>query len=380
MVASTDNNDQKNDQKLASRLKERIKELECLYEISKLQISTTNSTLNHVFEKIMLITAKAWQFPEITEVRIVFDKEIFQTKGFEKGISFQRSDIVVGDIGRGYIEVCYISAKPKAQEGPFLTEERSLLDTLANELSTVIERHESKEEKKLLERKLNHSDRLATLGELTAGIAHELNEPLGSILGFAELIELDNKENIQLKKDISKIIKASKHAREVIRKLMIFSKFDEQPLDYVNFNQIISDGFYLLETRCDKAGILVIKQLKENFPSIKANSIQLSQLIVNLMVNAMHAMPNGGELILQTNYDDDYLYLVIEDNGTGIPEAYLSKIFDPFFSTKDAGTGTGLGLSVVHGIVDSMKGKIAVLSKLGEGSRFELSFPRKDYR
>ncbi|MCK5776784.1 MAG: hypothetical protein KAH25_11435, partial [Bacteroidales bacterium] len=131
---------------------------------------------------------------------------------------------------------------------------------------------------------------------------------------------------------------------------------------------------------CDKAGILVVKQLKENFPSIKANSIQLSQLIVNLMVNAMHAMPNGGELILQTNYDDDYLYLVIEDNGTGIPEAYLSKIFDPFFSTKDAGTGTGLGLSVVHGIVDSMKGKIAVLSKLGEGSRFELSFPRKDYR
>ena len=380
MVASTDNNDQKNDQKLASRLKERIKELECLYEISKLQISTTNSTLNHVFEKIMLITAKAWQFPEITEVRIVFDKEIFQTKGFEKGISFQRSDIVVGDIGRGYIEVCYINKKPKAQEGPFLTEERSLLDTLANELSTVIERYETKKEKKLLERKLNHSDRLATLGELTAGIAHELNEPLGSILGFAELIELDHKEDKQLQKDISKIIKASKHAREVIRKLMIFSKFDEQPLDYVNFNQIISDGFYLLETRCDKAGILVIKQLKENFPSIKANSIQLSQLIVNLMVNAMHAMPNGGELILQTNYDDDYLYLVIEDNGTGIPEAYLSKIFDPFFSTKDAGTGTGLGLSVVHGIVDSMKGKIAVLSKLGEGSRFELSFPRKDYR
>ena len=369
-----------NDQKLASRLKERIKELECLYEISKLQISTTNSTLNHVFEKIMLITAKAWQFPEITEVRIVFDKEIFQTKGFEKGISFQRSDIVVGDIGRGYIEVCYINKKPKAQEGPFLTEERSLLDTLANELSTVIERYETKKEKKLLERKLNHSDRLATLGELTAGIAHELNEPLGSILGFAELIELDHKEDKQLQKDISKIIKASKHAREVIRKLMIFSKFDEQPLDYVNFNQIISDGFYLLETRCDKAGILVIKQLKENFPSIKANSIQLSQLIVNLMVNAMHAMPNGGELILQTNYDDDYLYLVIEDNGTGIPEAYLSKIFDPFFSTKDAGTGTGLGLSVVHGIVDSMKGKIAVLSKLGEGSRFELSFPRKDYR
>jgi len=366
-----------NDQKLASRLKERIKELECLYEISKLQISMPNSSLNYIFKKILQITVKAWQYPEITQVRIVYDEQCFQTNNFKDCVNFQRADIVVGGFSRGFIEVCYIIEKPTVGEGPFLIEERSLLDALAYELSLIIERYESKEEKKLLERKLNHSDRLATLGELTAGIAHELNEPLGSILGFAELIELDNNENTQLQKDISKIIKASKHARMVIRKLMIFSKYDEQPIDDVNFNQVISDGFYLLEVRCDKAKIKVVKKLMPGFPSIKANSVQLSQLIVNLMVNAIHAMPDGGKLLLQTHYDDNNLYLIIEDNGIGIPEENMAKIFDPFFSTKEAGKGTGLGLSVVHGIVDSMKGKISVLSNLGKGSRFELSFPRK---
>lgn len=360
---------------LEAKLKERIKELECLYEFAQLNIERTNCPIQDVFEDVLPITIKAWQFPEITEARIVYDSKIYASEGFDRGISFQRSDIIINKQNRGYLEVCYTKEKPNSVEGPFLAEERSLLNALAKDLSTSIERYESKEERKILEQKLRHSDRLATLGELTAGIAHELNEPLGSILGFAQLIESDHADNELLQQDISKIIKASMHAREVIRKLMLFSKYDEKNTSLVNINSIISDGFYLLENRCKKENINIVKVLADHLPTIDANKVQINQVVVNLMVNAIHAMPNGGNLILQTNFDNKNLYLVVQDNGSGIPENYIKKIFDPFFTTKEISTSTGLGLSVVHGIVNSLNGKISVESNLGVGSRFELVFP-----
>ncbi len=363
---------------LKFKLQERIKELECLYAIAQLNIEKTNSHMHEIFNEALLIISKAWQFPEITQVNITLDGHSFSTPNDKKVISFQKADIIINDIKRGWLKVCYTETKPESYEGPFLLEERALINTVAAELSASIERKENKEEKKILEQKLRHSDRLATLGELTAGIAHELNEPLGSILGFAQLIENDHPENTDLQNDITKIIKASLHAREVIRKLMIFSKYDEKNLVNININDIISDGLYLLENRCKKENINLIKILADTLPSIKANSIQINQIVVNLIVNAIHAMPNGGNLILQTNADKKYIYLIIQDNGFGISEENMKKIFDPFFTTKEISTSTGLGLSVVHGIMKSLNGKISVESHLGVGTRFELVFPIKN--
>lgn len=360
---------------LKFKLQERIKELECLYAIAQLNIENNNAHINEIFNDALIIISKAWQFPEITQVKIKLDEQIFFSPNFQKGISSQKADIIINTTKRGYLEVCYTESKPDAHEGPFLLEERALINTVAAELSAIVERQENKEERKILEQKLRHSDRLATLGELIAGIAHELNEPLGSILGFAQLIESDHPENEDLQKDISKIIKASLHAREVIRKLMVFSKYDEKNLATINMNDIISDGLYLLENRCKKENVKLIKILANDLPSIKANSIQINQIVVNLIVNAIHAMPNGGNLILQTNVDKKNIYLIVQDNGNGISEDNLNKIFDPFFTTKEISTSTGLGLSVVHGIMQSLNGKISVESHLDVGTRFELTFP-----
>ena len=360
---------------LKSKLQERIKELECLYAIAQLNIKKNNIHINELFDDIIIIISKAWQYPEITQANITLDGQSFSTPKFNQGISFQKADIIINNTKRGCIEVCYIKTKPELCEGPFLKEERALINTVATELSANIERHENREEKRILEQKLRHSDRLATLGELTAGIAHELNEPLGSILGFAQLIESSNSNNKELQDDISKIIKASLHAREVIRKLMIFSKYDEKNLANINLNEIISDGLYLLSNRCKKENIKLIRILGDGLPTILANAIQINQIVVNLIVNAIHAMPNGGNLILQTSLSNKCVHLVIQDNGNGISEDNMKKIFDPFFTTKEIGTSTGLGLSVVHGIMKSLNGKISVESFLGIGTRFELTFP-----
>lgn len=360
---------------LKSKLQERIKELECLYAIAQLNIEKGNSHIDEVFYDVLTIIIKAWQFPQITQANITLDGNSFSTSDFNRGVDSQKADLIINEIKRGWIEVCYTQKKPVLYEGPFLAEERALINTVASELSASIERHESREEKKVLEQKLRHSDRLATLGELTAGIAHELNEPLGSILGFAQLIESDYPEDEALQNDISKIIKASLHAREVIRKLMVFSKYDEKNLTNVNINDIIRDGLYLIGNRCEKENIKLIKILSDEIPSITANAVQINQVVVNLIVNAIHAMPNGGNLILQTSLNNHNIHLVVQDNGNGISEDNINKIFDPFFTTKEIGTSTGLGLSVVHGIMESLNGSISVESYLDVGTRFDLSFP-----
>ncbi len=362
---------------LKYKLQERIKELECLYAIAQLNIEKSNSPISEVFKESLPIISKAWQYPKITEAEIILDGTSYSTQNYINGVQFQKAELIINEITRGHLTVCYTTEMPSYHEGPFLLEERALINKLALELSANIERQEDKKEKKILEQKLRHSDRLATLGELTAGIAHELNEPLGSILGFAQLIQSDYPNDTVLQKDISKIINASLHAREVIRKMMIFSKYDEKVITSVNLNNIISDGLYLLENRCKKEGINLIKILADDLPEIDANSIQINQIVVNLIVNAIHAMPLGGNLILQTSKGKNHIYVSVQDNGNGISEDNMKKIFDPFFTTKELSTSTGLGLSVVHGIVESLNGKIKVESHLEVGTRFELSFPIK---
>jgi len=362
---------------IQNKLKERVKELECLYEIAKLNIPFQQKPLHELVNEFLGIVKKAWQFPEITEVRIKIDNKNYQTDFFDQGLYFQKEEIVLNNTIRGELVITYIQETDSYDEGPFLKEERSLAQKLASEIAIMIERFEVLEENKKLEHKLRHSDRLATLGELIAGLAHEINEPLGNIIGFAELIKDDNLDNEQLQSDISKILKSSMHAREVIRKLMLFSKYDEKETGYININDIIQKELYVLENRCKKQNINIIKLLDKSLPNIEANLVQIHQILVNLIVNAIHAMPNGGDLILQTRFDASFLYMTVQDNGVGIPENYIDNIFDPFFTTKESDSNTGLGLSIVHGIIQSYNGTIEVDSHVGAGTRFNISLPYK---
>lgn len=361
---------------IKASLKERVKELECLYNISEISYKKQSYSLHEVIEDILKVLPKGWQYPEFTCAKIVFDKKVFATPNCQQTEYNQSSTINLNGINRGKVEISYLHKTPELDEGPFLKEERTLIDSIAKKLALIINRHEEQEEKKILESKLIHADRLVTIGELTAGIAHELNEPLGSILGFAQLIKSKDKIPKSINNDLDKIIKSSIHARQVIRKLMTFSKYEESPSEKVNINAIINDGLYFLESRCKKENIEIIKTLEENLPFIEGNPVQMHQVVVNLSVNAIQAMPNGGKLIMQTYSNTKKVVLVIQDTGIGISKDYIPKIFNPFFSMKDSEINTGLGLSVVHGIVNASKGEIKVESNLGVGTRFEISFPK----
>jgi signal transduction histidine kinase len=206
-------------------------------------------------------------------------------------------------------------------------------------------------------------------------VAHELNEPLGSILGFAQLVSKDPELPEQPARDIAKIVKASLHAREVIQKLLIFAR-QKQPLKTrVSLNQVVEDGLYFLESRCAKAGIALARVITPDLPEISADSSQLHLVLVNLVVNGIQAMPQGGKLTIETHAGSDHVALVVSDTGSGMTEEVKSRIFTPFYTTKDVDRGTGLGLAVVHGIVTSHGGLIQVESQPGAGARFEVRLP-----
>jgi signal transduction histidine kinase len=357
-------------------VRERVKELTCLYGIAKL-VEQPELSIQGILQGIVELLPPAWLYTEIASARIIIDAKSYSTPNFRENGQKQSADIVVGGEHRGVVEVIYREKKSELDEGPFLREERSLIDTIAREVAIIIERKQTEQDKTRLQEQLRHADRLATIGQLSAGVAHELNEPLGSILGFAQLAQKQLKLSNQVKEDIEKIMKASLHAREVVKKLMLFARQMPPQKTRVSLNQIIEEGFYFLGSRCEKEGIKVIRQLSDGIPEITADPAQLTQVLVNLVVNALQAMPNGGKLTVKTEASDDHVKLTIKDTGIGMSDKALKQIFIPFYTTKNVGQGTGLGLPVVHGIVTSHGGTIHVDSKEGSGSTFKIKLPVK---
>lgn len=361
-------------QRAQAALRERIKELTCLYGIARI-VERPGVSLDDILQNTANLLPPAWQYPEITHGRIILNEQSYASPGFRTGPHRQKANIVVKGKTLGFIEVIYSKKKPKLDEGPFLKEERSLIDAIAKELALIVERRQTEEDKASLQEQLRHADRLATIGQLAAGVAHELNEPLANILGFAQLAKKNPILPKQQMRDIDKIVTASLHAREIVKKLLLFARQMPTRRMRVDLNRIIEESLDFLESRCAKEEIKLVKSLDQALPKITVDQAQLTQVLVNLVVNAIQSMPEGGELTVQTINEDGHVLLIVQDTGTGMSEETMKQIFLPFFTTKEVGHGTGLGLSVVHGIVTSHGGKINVSSKIGHGSRFEIRLP-----
>jgi signal transduction histidine kinase len=260
---------------------------------------------------------------------------------------------------------------------PFLHEEQNLIDNIARQIALMIEHEEDSAIKTELQKQLIRTDRLAAIGQLAAGVAHELNEPLNTILGFAQLAQKTPDLPLQTKSDLEKIADASLHARNIIRELLIFARQGKPGRTPVNLNQIIMNELKLFETMCAKSGVELKRVVDSELPEILADKSQLRQVISNLIVNALQAMPDGGTLTLQTSFDASSVKFVVEDTGIGMSNEIKENIFLPFYTTKDVDQGTGLGLSVVHGIIASHKGEIFVKSEKDKGTHFTVTFPRQ---
>jgi len=355
-------------------LRERVKELSCLYAIARIA-GEPGLSLGGILERIADLLPPAWQYPEIASGRIVLDDQPYSSRGFDSQGPRQSAPIWVNGERRGLVEVIYCEERPELDEGPFLTEERSLIDAVAGQVSLIIERRLAGDEQALLQEQLRHADRLATIGQLAAGVAHELNEPLANILGFAQLAHKAPGLPVSVDADLDKIVKASLHAREVVKKLMLFARQSPAEMAEADLTRLVEEGLYFVESRCLKAGVELVRELGSEMPRLVVDQGQLHQVLVNLVVNAVQAMPGGGRLVIRTAVDGDEAVLAVADNGQGMDEETQKRMFVPFFTTKDVNEGTGLGLAVVHGIVTSHGGTIRVESEQGCGTTMEVRFP-----
>jgi len=355
-------------------LRERVKELTCLYEIARLT-GRVDLSVEEILQRIADLLPSAWLYPQIASARIQIDERSHSTTGFREGRQLLSTPIWVRNENRGRIEVTYWEEKPELDEGPFLKEERDLLDAVAKEVSLLLERRQDATEKAKLEEQLRHADRLVTIGQLASGVAHELNEPLGAILGFAQLAKKCPGLPAQAEQDLDKVLHASLYAREVVKKLLIFARQMPPRKTLVDLNRVVEEGLFLFASRCAKEGIHLKRSLASDLPRVYADPAQLNQVLVNLVVNALQAMPQGGQLTISTSSRKQGVSLIVEDTGIGMEQEVQEKIFTPFFTTKGVGQGTGLGLPVVHGIVTSHGGSIHVESHLGRGTKFEIVLP-----
>ena len=238
---------------------------------------------------------------------------------------------------------------------------------------------DDKTERIKLEDQLIQSEKLTSIGLLAAGIAHEVNTPLAVISSYSQMLYKQLRQEEPKAKILDKIIKQSFRASEIVNSLLNFSRTNGTEFRLVELHDIIADTLSLLEHQFKTARIKVRRQFGPNSLQIYGNPGKLQQVFLNLFINAKDAMPDGGELIIRTLSSDSTFQIEVADTGVGIPENQISKIYDPFFTTKELGRGTGLGLSVSYGIIQEHSGKILVDSKPGAGTRFvlELPAPRK---
>jgi two-component system NtrC family sensor kinase len=355
------------------KLRERVKELNCLYEISKVAVASKND-IKALATRTLKIIPLAMQYPYLAEIEIKIGDSSFSTNHFKSNKIKIRAALVIDRKVYGSIEIGY---RKGSKNILFLPEEKRLLKAVAQEFSLFLKTASTEEDKQKLKVQLQHAERLAFVGELSAGVAHELNEPLAKILGFAQLIKKAGNLNDQQTEDTERIVKASLYTREIIKKLMIFSRQMPQQITKVNLNEIIGNILYFIDVRFQSRGIKLKTKLDKKLPFIEADEVQLSQVLVNLITNAVHAMPKGGEIMVATKAKGKIVSLVVSDTGSGMSAAVKQKMFEPFFTTKPVGQGTGLGLSVVKGIIDAHHGKSIVNSTLGKGTKFEIHLPLK---
>lgn len=355
-------------------LRERVKELTCLYSLTLL-VESSSLSLEEILQGAVELLPPAWQYPELAAGRILLDGRSYCTGNFREGGQTQSASIQVNGRQRGRVEVAYLEEMPSAHEGPFLREERHLIDAVARQIELIIERKQAEEDRLRLQGQLRHADRLATIGQLAAGVAHELNEPLGNILGFAQLAQKHPNLPEEVGRDLGKIVATCLHARHIINSLLLFSRQMPPQKARMNLNVVVEEATSLLEERCRRHGIAITRRLAADLPEIVADASQLRQVLVDLAVNAIHAMPDGGVLEVATSVAGDRVMLAVQDNGIGMSEEVIKEIFVPFFTTKDVNEGTGLGLPVVHGIVTSHGGTIRVQSAPAQGARFEIELP-----
>lgn len=252
-------------------------------------------------------------------------------------------------------------------------DEINILANKFNEMAFRLQKAHS--DLKKAQRKLIQTEKLASVGTLASGLTHEISSPLGGLKNC--LIRIKRKpQKDEINRYFGLMMNAIQKIEKVVVGLLNFSRKDDYHFSSFNLNEAIKRAFSLVDYKLEKCGVEVKKYLDEELKECTGDKHQIEQVIVNLVLNAVDAMPQGGKLYISSYSHDSEVCVKIEDTGVGIPQENIDKIFDPFFTTKEPGKGTGLGLSVSYNIIKEHGGDISVESEENKGTKFSLAFPR----
>jgi signal transduction histidine kinase len=258
----------------------------------------------------------------------------------------------------------------------FLNRKHSMKD-LQKWMEALVKLKEAEDKERQLQEELNHSRRLASVGELAAGVAHKINNPLTGVIGLSERL-LRKTTDEEIKQDLGRIHGEAQRMAEVVNNLLAFARHRESKKRYTNVNDTLQKSLALRAYELKPGNIEVVTKLAPNLPKIMVDSHQIQEVFLNIILNAEQSMTeahSGGKLNIKTERAKDRIVVSFVDDGTGIPAEHLDKLFDPFFTTRWERGGTGLGLSACYNIVTEHGGKIYAKSQPGQGAEFIVELP-----
>lgn len=253
-------------------------------------------------------------------------------------------------------------------------DEIGMLSNSFNEMASELKERESS--LKAAQDALVQSEKMAAIGTLSAGLAHEVKNPLSAVLGYAQLSKRKLDQPEALLKNLDIIEHETKRCNEIISNLMQFSRQEKGEFVHITVNEVVSKSMTIVDHQLSLKNVRIESELADNIPQITGNANQLQQVLMNLMINAQHAIgDDGGTITLATFVRDESVTITVSDTGPGVPAEIRAKIFEPFFTTKPAGQGTGLGLSVTYGIIKDHGGEITVERADTGGAKFVIVLP-----
>ncbi len=392
MSDTTERNRIDNELKKKTRdIGERIKELRCLYAISTL-LENHDTPMEVIFQSTVNLIQPAWQYPDITCSQIIIDNDRYKTDNFQVSKWKQCSNILIYGEKIGTVEVYYSKEMSELDEGPFLKEERELINEIAERIGRFIERKQAEEKSVKLEHQLRQAQKIESLGRLAGGVAHDYNNSLSVIIGYTEMAMEDVNPTEQLYANLNEVFMAAERATDITRQLLTFARKQAISPKVLEVNKNVESLLKMLQ-RLIGENIDLTWLPGANLWNVKMDATQIDQILVNLCINARDAIEEVGKITIETKnvtFDKDYCsrhagfvsgeytMLAVSDNGFGMDKEILDSIFEPFFTTKEINKGTGLGMSTVYGIVRQNKGFINVYSEPDIGTTVTIYLPRHE--
>jgi signal transduction histidine kinase len=375
-------------QKSEQEHRQRMKEMKCLYNIGR--AADESGSIDEFLSRVVSLVPQAMQSPEETTVRITFHDQVFKSPNFQKSSSKISENLVVGGETLGIVEIY------STRDNPYLKKRNHLTKTLVERISGAIRQIELEQslqgyyeqledevdsrtrDLEQVQEKLIRSERLAAVGELASGVGHELRNPLNVIRNCAYLLNMslaDKPEDDEARNTLQVLDKQIDIANKIVTDLMDFTRIRPPSQTKVDLRDLVNESLSWVTI---PESINVTTNLNGNPMGVRTDAEQISRVFTNIIANAVQAMNGQGELHIDTDADNDYVCIQFKDNGCGIPEENLEKIFEPLFTTKPK--GIGLGLAITKRLVEQNGGIIDVSSRPEKGTTFTIKLPLEKRR